>query len=180
MGKAPHRGGRRQCRERRPRQDRQRQGETGKIAFAGQIGPDTAGDQYPQAGSGSDEVGHERGGGDDLLEVVEHQEQAPGPSPPREPRRQRFVPVLVDPDRLGDRRRHARRIGDRCQRHEDTSIGVGRRDLVGHLQREACLADATRSGQGDEPHDWIAQERNQFLDLSLPPDERRQRFRQTS
>ena len=63
------------------------------------------------------------------------------------------------------------RIGERCQIDEDGAIGKGWGHIASNRQREPRLADATGTGQGQQRHALIEQERPGAGTLHLPANE---------
>jgi hypothetical protein len=125
---------------------------------------------------GPEEVGHDRTGIDDLLEVVEDEEGVSAGDPlgqeiPRAPRG-----CLDQTERPGDPRGDERGVADRLERDEPESVleAVGRRR--GQLERQAGLAGAARAGERQQPR--RREQPTRFGKLSLAPDEARQLGRQ--
>jgi hypothetical protein len=86
-----------------------------------------------------------------VFQVVEDQQPAPAAEVVGDGRQGVPGAALGDAERLGDRRHHQRRVtkgGELDDRHGPTELGSG---PSGRLHRQARLADATRSGEGEQP-----------------------------
>jgi hypothetical protein len=94
----------------------------------------------------------ERGaGGDHVLAVVEHQQQAPGLEMIGERLRELRAGSLLNAQHLGDRARDEKRIRDRRELDEPHAIGIGVVGVGRRLQREPGLADAADADQREQP-----------------------------
>jgi hypothetical protein len=109
--------------------------------------PDATGDQDLQTGTSDQEPDEQRGGLDDLLEVVQHQQHMVVPQGLDQALCEWATARLADTERLGDGRRHEVRLGERRQVHEADAVGELRRQLGGHRQRQPGLAHSARTGQ---------------------------------
>ena len=102
------------------------------------------------SGAVGQEVGDERRRVDDVLEVVEHQEQAPRSQIGAQRRLDRLGGGFANAERAGDGGGDQRRGRDRRQRDEPDAIGVRLDQIGGDLQGQAGLAGATRSGEREQ------------------------------
>ena len=75
-----------------------------------------------------------------------------------------------DADRGGDRRHHEVRIGQHPEIDEPDSFVELVKQLAGDLDRQACLPDASRAGEGQQRRG--RQDAFRIADLPLPADER--------
>jgi hypothetical protein len=137
--------------------------------------PRPARHQHLQGRAGGEEIGDDGGGGGNLLEVVEHQEEAPSPEFRGELVEQRQLAGLAYREGLGDGRRNGGRIGDGGERDERCAVGPLGADDGGDAQGETCLADAARPGQGEEPELRLAEEVGDGGRLGLASDQGGQR-----
>ena len=85
-------------------------------------------------------------------------------------------PLLGNADRLGDRRGDHRRVRHVDQVHEPHAVAAGRGEVGGDAQREPGLADAARTGRGDQA--VLGERRGQRRPLGGATDERRDRHGQ--
>ena len=97
-----------------------------------------------------------RRGGQQVLQVVHHQQDRPLP----EERRQRSdpAPAARAPHHPGDRRHHQGGIGERRQIDEPDAIGEALRHLLRGGNRQARLADATGPDQRQQAHVVLGEE----------------------
>ncbi len=113
-----------------------------------------------------------------VLEIVQHQQHGPIAQRRPEPVDRRPVARLPHPDHPGHGRQDEVRLDERRQGHEPGVPRERRRDLLGHAQGEAGLADAAGAGQGQEAHVGAAQQLDSRVHLPFAADERGQRDRQ--
>ena len=104
-----------------------------------------------------------------MFEVVEDQEEALAGEVRHEGVAQGLLGPFSHAQPLRDRGRDQGRITQRRERDEDHAIGKRRRDPLRDGEREAGLAGATRSGQGEEP-DRGLQSEGQLPPRSPVPD----------
>ena len=97
-----------------------------------------------------EEVGDERRRVDDVLEVVEHQEQASRSQIGAQRRLDGLGGGFANAERAGDGGGHQRRGRDRRQRDEPDAIGVRPDQIGGDVQCQAGLAGATGSGEREQ------------------------------
>jgi hypothetical protein len=119
---------------------------------------------------------HDRRARQQVLEVVQHDQDLPLAQLAHQVLHQRPVPGVLQPDVLGDRRRHQPRIPDRRQRDEIDAVRVVVGHRRGHGDAQPGLAAAARPGQRDQ----IAPRQQLFRlrQLAFPADEAGQRLRQ--
>ena len=103
-----------------------------------------------RGGTRTQEVGHERGGLDDLLEVVELKQESRVAQHRLRPCDQRLVDHLSHGQRLADGGSHQRWITDRRERNDRDTIGEVIRHRCCRTQREPRLADPTRASQCEQ------------------------------
>jgi hypothetical protein len=146
--------------------------------LAGDTQHGTTGDEDREVGAGDQQIGHQRTGVEQVLEVVQ-EEQCPAPP-------QELAHAVLDwsPGNLsyaecagyGPRDEHRR--ADRRERHEPDPI----REPVGHVlrdpDRQPRLPDPARSRQRDQADAGPAQQVGHRRDLPLPADEAGERYRQ--
>ena len=159
----------RRCRH-RPGGIRERQRRDGQDVLTGDPQQRAARDQQRDARAADHQIDQNRPGGEDVLEVVEDQEQAPraegahqrvGGGPPG---------GLHDAERLGDPGRDPLVVANRRELDEGDLVEAGI-EVLRDRNGEPGLPDAAGSGERDEPGRPIQQERTQALCLVLPPDE---------
>ena len=129
------------------------------------------GREHLQVAGGFEQARDERGGREDVLEVVQD-EQEPAPAETAGEARFRVRPGRGEPDRVGDRRRNELGVDKTVEGHVRDAVGVPRSESPRRLHGEAGLADPPRAGQRNEA--GVArlhhpQERSQLV---VPPDER--------
>ena len=140
--------------------------------LAGDAEHGTARHEHGQPRCGGEQLREETGRGEQLLEVVQHEQDLRV----RERCRQRLV--LRQQQRLRDRPLDERGILDRCERREDGPVGELLPVPARGLERETRLADPARPGQRDQPDVVAAQRRPQLVELRIAADERRGRDRE--
>ena len=109
-----------------------------------------AADQDAQRTGLPQQPGHGRGAGQQVLEVVQDEQDLPVVQLADQVIHQRPVPGVLQPEALGDRRRHQPRIPDGRQRHEVDAVRVVTRHLGGQRDAQPGLAAAARPGQRDQ------------------------------
>ncbi len=119
--------------------------------------------------TGLEQRGHGRGGGKDLLEIVEHEQQAAVADVFGEAIERRFTAAHLHADRVRDGGRYEVGIGDRGERDPERAVRVAVGRLGRELQREAGLAGASRPGEGQEA--GLAEEAQAVRDLLFAADE---------
>ena len=153
--------------------DRQRQ--HWENLLAGEAQHDAAGGEDRQARAGGQEGGEVGRGGNHLLQVIEHEQQAPAAEHKAQALGERPVTGFLYAQRLSDRRKDEGRVADRSETDEPNSIREGLSDLDGHGLRQPRLPHATGAGQGDERHVGAEQQGTDGLDFVLAADQGRQR-----
>ncbi len=109
-----------------------------------------AADQDPHGTGLPQQPRHDRGAGQQVLEVVKDDQQLPLTQLADQVLDQGSVPGILQPDALDDRRRHQARIPDRRQRDEVDAVRVVTGHLRGHGDAQPGLAAAARPGQRDQ------------------------------
>ena len=90
-----------------------------------------------------------RGGGDDVLAIIEHQ-QHPLISEPGKKAAHRIVGADLHPDRGSDGARHQARIAERRKIDQPNPMLVGLDQRFGNRQRERGFADPAGSDDGQQ------------------------------
>ena len=111
-----------------------------------------AGHQHLQPATRRQQLGHHRGRGQQVLEVVEQQQHLPAAQMRGERLEQRLAAHLGDPQRPRDGGRNQGGIAQRGQGHDEDPVGVGATEVLGHVQGQTRLADPARAGQREQPH----------------------------
>jgi hypothetical protein len=93
-----------------------------RFMLSGEIQDGAAFHQHLQVGRRGQQLGHERGRGRDLLEVIEQQQPPLVAQKVLKRLRQRLTGLFLDAKHLGDRRRHQGRIADGRQRHKEDAL----------------------------------------------------------
>ena len=137
-----------------------------------------AGDQHRQPRAGRQQLADQRGRRQHLLEVVQHQQQVLRPRSAATRRSAERLLARPPARRAPARSAGTTRSGSRQRRERDEGDAVG--EVVGPArsatcERQAGLADAAGTGQGQQPHLGAAQQGRDRRRLPLPADERRQR-----
>ena len=117
------------------------------LAAAPHVQGDPAGDQHDQLRAGLQQGEHAVPGGQQVLEIVQQDQQLPGPQGGRQPPGQRGRVALVHPQPLGDRAQHQPRVAQRRQVYEHGAVGQVAGYLPGHLDGQPGLAHPARSGE---------------------------------
>ena len=103
---------------------RHRERRHGVLVLAPDVENLAAAGENRQARCRGEQLAHERRAGDDLLEVVEHEEDLTVAQVVLERVEHGPVRLLAKADRLGDRARQQRRVGDRRQLDEEHAVRV--------------------------------------------------------
>ncbi len=154
----------------------QRQRRHRVLPLAGQAQRGAAGDEHRQVVGIPHQRGDQRGRVEDLFEVVEQQQQAPGLEEGAQPLPHLRVPSLAQPQGRADRRDDqfgTGDVGESDERHPIRKSVARGRD---RFQRQAGLADAAGAGQRQEADSGIAQQRAHGDDVLAPTDEGRERL----
>jgi hypothetical protein len=116
--------------------------------------------QHLKCGTGALQYGNERCGGDqEVLAVIEQQQGLSGVQDPSQLISDRLARHRGKPEgcRHGCGDKHG--VGERGQINPDHSVGEGARHLVGKRESEPRLADTAGTGQGQQWHGFVEQER---------------------
>ena len=135
-----------------------------------------AGDDQLELGGRSEELADERCGVDHLLEVVEDEQDPPAGDPLRQLFADRHPALLDEAEDRRDRRADQGRLTNRLEGHEVDAVGERLGDARRELQRQAGLARAARSGQGQQAR--LGQPGGRVGQLVLAADEGRDLGRQ--
>ena len=147
------------------------------LALGGQPQRRAARGQDPHAWGRGEEVADEGCSGEDLLEVVQHEQHPPLAQMLDHALGQ--VPLaLAHVERLGDRRHQELRARDRREADEQRTVAELGLELVRDRQPDSRLARASRAGEGDEPRALVAEQRADCRELEPAADERRGGHRQ--
>jgi hypothetical protein len=153
-------------------------GETGKTCSAeSRSGARLVANSFTPAAPGRD-VRDGRCGREEMFEVVEHEEELPGPQKPREILCKRVATHCADPERLCSGRQDEVGILKRRKAEEDDAVCERVGKLSGGLDGEPRLAGPAGAGQRDQPDIGTPQQLGHVLDLALATDERRRLARQ--
>ena len=159
-----------------------RQGRQGPHLLPRDVERDPRGQEEPRLRRSSEPLLHQRRSmGDEVLEVVEHEEHSPAARDAlRElPRGGVLARALVEPEAEG--RRHdgghshrAFRLGEIAEPHAPASVRrVLAEQAVGEADRQACLADAARSHQRHQACSAV-EASPEGLEIRRAPDEGRE------
>jgi hypothetical protein len=121
------------------------------------------------------QVRDQRGRLHDLLEVVQHQQELLLAEVALELHYDLLVPRHLYPEGGCDPCSHELRRAERSEIDEPHAVGKFVKQLSRDLERQAGLADATRTGQGHQAHRGLAQLLPDCCDLLLAPDQGRGR-----
>ena len=131
-----------------------------------------AGDEHAQVPSAFEQLGDGRTAGQDLLEVVEHEQRPPLAQPRREAGRQ-LAGVVSELERAGDGGQDAGGIADRRERDHERAAGQIVEQPAREGQREAGLTRPARADQRHEP-DPVPEQRLEVVEFALAAHERRE------
>ena len=147
----------------------------GILALGVHVEHRTARDEHLQPRRTLEQLGDERRGVGDVLEVVddEQQRRTRQAQVPLQRVDRRFAALRSDVQRLSDRRRHEPEVGNRRQR--DVAHGAAERlaQLQGDLHAQAALAHAARPRQRDPSHVIARHEALDRRDVAIAADQRR-------
>jgi hypothetical protein len=169
LGEQPHRLAGRDGISRRRLRVRDRERRDRAFLLAGNAQRRTAADQHSQGTRLAQQPRHERGTGQQVLEVVQNDQQVPLAQLVDQVLHQGPVPGVLQPDALGDCRWHQPRIPHRRQRNEVHPVGIVSGYLRGKRDAQPCLAAATRPGQGDQ--ETALEQPSRLRKLAFPADE---------
>ena len=113
-----------------------------------------------------------------MLEVIQQQQQPARGELLRQILEQRASRPFSDPQRVGYRLRHERRVAHCRERHQDRAIGKGGLQVRGNLQGKPGFADAPGAGQGQQADIRPAQQFHERGNLHAAADKRHARRRQ--
>ena len=100
---------------------------------------------------GAEQIGDDRSGRDDLLEIIEDEQKSFVAQPVGERLGDRSRAPLGDADGRGDPRRDQHRVTDGLERDEEDAVGEVVRSAGRQLQRQARLPGPARAGEGEQP-----------------------------
>ena len=121
---------------------------------------------------------HPRHLGEQLLEIVEHEQQPPRAQVVPEQVSIRPAAPLAQAERLRDPSHDEIHVRNRREPHEPDAVDVVLRHFGGGLHHQTCLAAAAGAGERDDRDIFAAEQLEQVLDLALAADELRRRDRQ--
>ena len=134
-----------------------------------------AGHHHLHAVARSEQARHQVGGGLDLLEVVEHEEEAPA-GDVVDQGRHRVLAHDVDPEALRDGRGDQPDVVEVRELDEPHAVGAGAGHLVGQVQRQAGLADAAGPRQRQQSG-AVGQQPDQLVPVGTAADQGGRRSR---
>jgi len=97
-------------------------------------------------------LGCQRSRGNQLLDVVEHEQHLSGPQVFQQPLVHRSATALGHTKRSGHGRDNERGVFERGQRDERDAVCELRDEIGSHLHRQSCFADTAWPGQRDQTH----------------------------
>ena len=97
------------------------------LVFPGEAKSGPARDEDPDVGSSAEQIGHERGGVDDVLEIVQHEQQAPLAHECLKPSDQGLIARIAHAEDVSDGGRD--QIGMRDRREADEADAI--REILG-------------------------------------------------
>ena len=109
------------------------------------------GDDMQRPACPQQSLGHCRGGGDDMLAGIQHQQQAPVCQRLRHTLRRNFTTAKFQPDSGRQRCRDQLGIGEGRELGQPHAVGKVRPQLACQRESQRCLPDAAGTGQRDEP-----------------------------
>ena len=131
--------------------------------------------QHPAAG---DQHGHERGAGhqvddhgggvDHVLEVVEHEEDLPGPEPPGHHLAARLLRRLRQSEGVGDGREHHGGIAHGGELDHHDAVGERVAGVAGDLERQPGLPAPAGAGHRHQASGVAEEQGPQLVDLAVP------------
>jgi hypothetical protein len=137
-----------------------------------------AGDDHLCPGAAAEQAGQCRRGLKDVLEVVQHQQDAAVAERAGDSLGNKAAVALAHADRVGDRRKNERRVDHPGKGDEDDATGEVSNKLLGDPQRHSGLARAARPRQREQPNLVPPQQLGDLGQFALPRHEARQRHRQ--
>ncbi len=155
---------------------RRRQARDLVLLLARDVQHGAAGDDRLDLGCRPQQVGDDRGGRDDLFEVVEDQQQTLVPEPVGQRLVDRSRGALRDAEGAGDPRRDEHGIADGLEGNEEDAVREVVRCPGRQLERQPRLAGPARAGERQQP--GRGEQAGRRLELGVAPDERRQLGRQ--
>ena len=132
--------------------------------------PPTRGQHFERRAS-SQQLGHHRRGGRNVLEVVKDEQHPPAEQERPDAIHQSHSARLAQAEGLGDRRRHQGGVADGFERDEAFAMLVVGSELRRHMPGEAGLADPARAGQRHQTHISPAQQRAHVCSIAFATDQ---------
>jgi hypothetical protein len=136
------------------------------------------GDQRFKPRAGDSELGYDRGGGDNLLHVVEQQEHFPIAERTTEALGQRRAVGILKLEDAGDLTQDTIRFLHRLQGNQHHVVACGGPMRGASFEGEASLAHAAGAGESKQSYIISAQEVEDRRDLRLTANKRRERYRE--
>ncbi len=149
-----------------------------ELVLAGEAQRGPARHQDPQPGAVRQQIGDERRGLQQVLEVVQDEEDLPGTEMAHDRLDRPPLPTLLEPERLGDPPCDQRVLAQGGERDEHAAAGEGTAHLRRNLEGQAGLADAARPGEGQQPYVRAAQLLRNRRQVVLAAEQGRRRLRQ--
>lgn len=156
----------------RPIQGRHGQGMDDELVLAAHAEDFATGDEHAELLPHGEQGRDDRGGGQDLFEVVEDQQLATVPDRVAHALEERPVPLLDDAESAGYGAHHQTGIAKRFERDEDHRGDEARIQIRGDGEGQSGLANPTRPGQRQEPDGWIGEQGPCRGELLLPTNQR--------
>jgi hypothetical protein len=117
-----------------------------------------ASDEHSQAGTGPLQLGHNRGGREQMLEVVQHQQELALLKMTTQEFQHGLARRLFDPESLGDAHRDQRGIGEGRQVDHIDAVSECRFETLRNRVGEPRLTHPTRASQGQHAHVWATEQ----------------------
>jgi hypothetical protein len=107
-----------------------------------------------------------------VLEIVEHQEELALMEEIRDSFGQGEASAFLHAERPADRRKDEGRVGNGCQRHEESTVREVVEQVRRSLQRKPSLAGTARPGQRQQPHVRASEQVDDIGQLLLATNQR--------
>ena len=127
--------------------------------------------------AGRQQITQHGGGGPDVLEVIQHQQELGFTQGRRQSALDRGITGVLDAGGAGHHGRHQTGVPNLGERNKQHTVGEVRLHPGRNLAGETGLADAAGSGEGEEADVTAAPERQGQVQFTLAPDQRRERNR---
>ena len=148
--------------------------------FSPDVQRGTTGGEDGQPFTGREQFRDEGGGGRDLLEVIEHQQQTLAGQMRDKRGTEGLRPAFRASEHLSDSGEDERGVADRGEGHKEDAVWERWQGSRRGIEHEAGLPDAPDPRDRDEPHRRIAQKRGDGRQIAFPANEWGQRFRNSA